>query len=97
MADTQIVTKKFVKVGNSKALIFDKATLDEYFDGGSLPVQLHFDDQKKEIRLVGNNKAKVGKDTKKKILASKVTPEFQAWVEKSLSEDAESLRELANL
>ncbi|MEP7166650.1 MAG: hypothetical protein ABI758_01575 [Candidatus Woesebacteria bacterium] len=104
MADTVIQNKKFIKAGNSFAITIDRAFVDRFFDEGRSPVVMELDKETGRVSFVsarnlGASKSgeKLSKAEKSAVLESKLPQEFREWVEKSLDEDSESMKALANL
>lgn len=103
MDNTYTKTQKLIKVGNSFATTLDPQFLRQagIKAGGSL--SLHYAADGSYATLIPSKgldkkeKLDVNKAKREAVLMSKVTPEFQEWVEKSLEEDAEALKKLANL
>lgn len=103
MADVRIKTQKILKVGNSVALTIDPHFLSEAGVSVGDTVHIRYADDGSFMTILPEKK--VSKDIQKRfkkaekaaVLESKVTLEFREWVEKSLNEDEESLRKLANL
>lgn len=96
-----IQMQKVIKVGNSLAMTLDskQAALMNIKVGQKLAVSYKPDNH---IFSVGATGASIDSKAMKKAekeanVASKVTPEFQMWVEKSLDEDAEAMSKLASL
>lgn len=97
-------TKNFIKVGNSFAVIVDRSFVDRYFDGGKAPITMDLDVEQRKVSFSPAQNAtgstqnkKLTKTQKTAVLESKLSKEFRDWVEKSLDEDEQALKELAHL
>ena len=93
--------QKVIRVGNSLAVTLDNKYIQQtgIKVGQELAVSYKPDKAivsmaKTSSELGGNS---VVAEEKAAYLTGKVTPEFQLWVEKSLDEDAEAMRRLADL
>lgn len=101
---SQITTKnqKLIKIGNSFGITLDPDFIrsNNMQVGSQMNVRYH---EQGTVTLVpGKNpddlmEKKVKEEEKQAVIDSKVSPEFRSWVEKSLQEDEESLKALANL
>lgn len=103
MDNTYTKTQKLIKVGNSLATTLDPQFLRQAGIKAGDSLSLHYAADGAYATLIPAKtvnkmeKMKVNKAEREAVLMSKVTPEFQTWVEKSLEEDAEALKKLANL
>jgi len=104
MIMTKTKTQKIIKVGNSYALTLDKKFVDRaklkigepmvaQYSTTSSAMSFARPEDLAKIKTPG----KLSKAEKRAVLNSKITPEFQTWVEKTLEEDKQALEELANL
>jgi len=104
MSDIKIKNQKIIKVGNSYAVTLDKEFVDRSVLRVGESLIAHYDAFGSQVSftkpdsLAGQKKnGRLNYAEKTAVMASKVTPEFQKWVENTLKEDKEALEELANL
>lgn len=96
--------QKIIKVGNSLAVTLDRDFVTQTGIKHGDQVAVNYEPEQKVVSYAPvESSGAMGvaepmeKYNAKAKVAAVVTPEFQEWVEKSLEEDKESLKKLANL
>lgn len=104
MTDLKIKNQKIIKVGNSYAVTLDKEFVDRTQMKEGSELIANYDEDTASVSFAkpvtyaaaqGGRKLYVAE--KKAVYASKLDTEFLDWVDKTLVEDKEALKELANL
>jgi len=103
MADLKIKNQKIIKVGNSYAVTLDREFVDrsQLQDGSDLIAKYDEDTSSVTFATPDTYAASQGRPLqlaeKKAVYSTKLTPELTKWTENFLKENAQSLKELANL
>lgn len=102
MQDLRMNKQKVVTIGNSLGVTIDPQFMQRAGLKKGAEVVVRYADKAGYFTVVPaegfeEKNTKPLQAEKEAELESKVTPEFRQWVKKSLEEDAESLKELANL
>lgn len=96
-----IQMQKVIKVGNSLAVTIDKkqAQLMKIEPGQSMAVVYKPEKGVMSLATSAHNLSEIQlvAEEKQAYVSGKVTPEFRDWVEKSLEEDQEAMKRLADL
>ena len=101
-----ISTQKIIRVGNSLAITLDSTFAKSANLKHGSKLQIEYDHDSGALTAKTVEPYRQGKDQQAPVLSdkqqeeyvsSKITPEFRAWVKKSLEHDAEAMKELANL
>lgn len=103
MSDLKIKNQKIIKVGNSYAVTLDRSFIDrtQMKDGSELIAK--YDEETASVTFASPTTyaASQGRPLqvaeKKAVYMTKIDSTFAAWVDKTLEEDKEALKELANL
>jgi hypothetical protein len=103
MAEVKIKNQKIIRVGNSYAVTLDKKFVDRsQFNEGD-PLIAKYDEDTKSVTFAApgtyaaSQGGHIGVAEKKAVYKTKVTSELENWTEEFLKENAEALKELANL
>jgi hypothetical protein len=104
MSEPKIKTQKLIKIGNSLGLTLNSKFLDRARLEEGSEVIVRYDEENDSITIAPPTTYAGTKDfgvlsvaEKKAVYSTRVTPEFQEWVENMLKEDKEALEKLANL
>jgi antitoxin component of MazEF toxin-antitoxin module len=103
MSVLKIKNQKIIKVGNSYAVTLDKEFVDrcQMQDGSELIAKYDEDTASVTFATPATYAASQGRPLqlaeKKAVYSTKINPELEAWTKKFLEENAEALKELANL
>lgn len=103
MSDIKIKNQKIIKVGNSYAVTLDKEFVDrcQMKDGSELIAKYDEDTASVTFATPDTYAASQGRPLqlaeKKAVYTTKIDKDFIEWVDKTLEEDKEALRELANV
>ena len=103
MADMIVRNQKMIRVGNSYALTLDPKFITRHNLDPKTKFKVSYSGDVAALMINKDAGSQKGQGTavrsaadKKAYMVNEVDREFREWVDKSLTEDAESLKELAN-
>lgn len=101
---TQTKTQKIIKVGNSYALTLDKKFVDRTHLKIGEPMVAQYSATSSAMSFARpedlakiKDSGKLSQADKRAVLNSKITPELRNWTDNFLKENAQAMKELANL
>lgn len=107
MAAKTIKKQKIIRVGNSYAITIDREYLEKFSIKAGDTVSVTYYSGVPLIKLEPpenySNKyssekhADIVKEEQLAYISSEITPEFKQWVEKTLEEDKEAMKELSHI